>query len=368
VLKARLVESTEELSDWTQSWDDLAVLHNRPFAAPGWLLPWWRHVGSANGPALRAVLVTSGTRLVAVFPFWVERTRTGLNHYRLMGAELCTGSEPLAEADVRAESAALAMRMLLKADPPLDVLRLEGVSSESHWASALASAWPGRRPWLGVDRCDVAPFLSLSGRTFDDWLATKSGNFRKEIRRRRRRLAEHGFHSKVSVDLPEVAARLPAFTRLHRARWEPRGGSDVLKSGTDEMLLDVARAFSGTSRLQLWTMERDEAEVISARIFLGAGTYVTSWLAGFDDEWAGFAPGFVGMVSAIEHTWSAGTYQRIDLGVGTQQFKSQFADGAEQVEWKRAVRKGWRPLHTPAQFIPWEVRRRVSRLERTLRA
>jgi CelD/BcsL family acetyltransferase involved in cellulose biosynthesis len=134
------------------------------------------------------------------------------------------------------------------------------------------------------------------------------------------------------------------------------------------MLVDVARAFSGTSRLQLWTMERDETEVISARIFLGAGTHLTSWLAGFDDEWAVLAPGFVDMVAAIEHTWSTGGYQRIDLGVGTQHFKFQIADGAEQVEWKRAVRKGWRPLHTPTQFVPWEVRRRVSHLERSLRA
>ena len=368
MLEARLIDTADELSNWTQSWDDLAVVHNRPFAAPGWLLPWWRHVGSANGQALRVVLVTSGTLLVGVFPFWVERTRTGLNHYRLMGAEFCTGSEPLTEAAVRAESVALAMRMLLKADPPLDVLRLEGVSPDSEWASALTSAWPGKAPWLGVDRRAVAPFLSLSGRTFDDWLATKSGNFRKEIRRRRQRMAEQGFHPKVSVDLPDVAARLPTFTRLHRARWEPRGGSDVLKGGADAMLLDVAREFSGTSRLQLWTMERDATEVISARLLLGAGTHVATWLGGFDDRWAEFAPGFVEMVAAIEHTWSVGTFQKFDLGVGKNQFKNQFADGEEQAEWMRAVRKGWRPIHTPAQFVPWEVRRRVSRPKQTLRA
>jgi hypothetical protein len=57
------------------------------------------------------------------------------------------------------------------------------------------------------------------------------------------------------------------------------------------------------------------------------------------------------MVAAIEHTWSTGGYQRIDLGVGTQHFKFQIADGAEQVEWNvQSGRGGVRFTHRPSLF------------------
>jgi hypothetical protein len=44
-LEAELIPDAERLEEL--GWDRLAVATARPFAAPGWLLPWWR---SARSP------------------------------------------------------------------------------------------------------------------------------------------------------------------------------------------------------------------------------------------------------------------------------------------------------------------------------
>jgi hypothetical protein len=46
-LEAELIQDVERLKELSGEWDRLAVAAARPFAAPGWLLPWWR---SARSP------------------------------------------------------------------------------------------------------------------------------------------------------------------------------------------------------------------------------------------------------------------------------------------------------------------------------
>ena len=40
-LEAELIRDAERLEELGVDWDRLAVATAWPFAAPGWLLPWW---------------------------------------------------------------------------------------------------------------------------------------------------------------------------------------------------------------------------------------------------------------------------------------------------------------------------------------
>ena len=357
-----MVTRDDELVPFVAAWDQMAVEQGRPFSSPAWLLPWWECVASPAGHQLRAVVVTEGPDVVGVFPFWVERTSTGLNHYRLMGCDVSAGAQPVVRGPALAEVVPLVLEQLLAAHPTLDVLRLEGVSGDMAWNDAVCRHWPLPTPWTELVREEPAPYVDFTGATFESWLTSKSTPFRKQMRRLQRRLEEQGFRSKLSVEFPEVLQRLPAFLALHQARWATRGGSGVIGDGAPAMLEQVAKGLDGTGRFQLWTIEREDGQVISADIMVGAGDELSSWLGGFDEAWSVQRPGFMNLYWAVERNWQDLKYQRLDLGAGAQDFKYEFSQGERSFEWWRIVRRGWRPVHSPAQFVPWPARRAIGRL------
>ena len=69
------------------------------------------------------------------------------------------------------------------------------------------------------------PTLSLDGRSFDDWMQSKSSNFRSQMRRMRRQLADDGGVVRMSDAGSDLERDIDAFMRLHLGRWEERGGS-----------------------------------------------------------------------------------------------------------------------------------------------
>src|SRR5579883_2391274 len=182
MLAARVVTRSDELMPVVAAWDRLAQDQGRPFSSPAWILPWWQCVAAPAGRRLRTVLVTDGADVVAVFPVFVQRTRTGLNHYRLLASEMSAGAEPLVRGASLAEVAPLALEQLLASDPALDVLQLEGVRAETGWDDVVRRCWPGPSPWIDLVRGDPAPYVDFAGATFDDWLASKSTGFRKQMR------------------------------------------------------------------------------------------------------------------------------------------------------------------------------------------
>src|SRR3712207_224613 len=146
-LTAELLDTLEAVEPPVAEWDRLAVQANRPYCAPAWLLAWWRHAAPADA-RLAVIVVRDGDHIVGVAPFY--RTRNGpLWEYALLGTEITSRIEPLAESERIGEVAVAVAEALAAARPHVAFIRLEGVPVDSPWAEYLQSAWPGnRRPWL----------------------------------------------------------------------------------------------------------------------------------------------------------------------------------------------------------------------------
>ena len=331
------------------AWDVLAVECARPYCSPAWLLPWWRHA-APTGARLRTVVVLDGEELVAIAPLYASRDG-GLDQHRLLGRGASLGVEPLARKGAERESARLIASALVGKSVVLD---LEGIRAASPWPRHLADAWPGGAR-LRRELSLVAPALTLAGSSFEDWLASKSKHFRSQIRRDRRRLDEAGAHFRLAQTQEELAGGLEAFAALHRARWDDRGGSDVLTEGVERMLPEVARELGPSGRLRLWTIEID-GKVIAADVWLAAGGEVSWWLTGFDDAWHAVTPTLQSLVAALEHAWASGD-QHVDFGGGDQLLKSRLAEDEDRLDWLLVVPRG-QPL-TSLRLLPREVKRRI---------
>lgn len=338
MVRTLLIEDLAELEPYAEQWDALAVELGRPYCAPAWMLAWLRHANA--GAQLRTVVVLDSGRMVGIAPFCVARSRLGLARYSLLAATSCSPVEPLAAPGREREAAAAFAACLARARPRVDLLALEGMHASSGWASLIAAEWPGARPRLHRELSHPAPELNLRGVTAEEWLPSKSSNFRSQIRRARRQLEAQGACFRMSSSRDELDRDLESFARLHHARWAHRGGSGALTPGVERMLRDAGASLLADERFRLFCIDVD-GRTIAAEVFLAAGGELSYWLGGFDDAWAAQSPSLLGIVQAIEDALRRGE-AHCDLGPGAQAYKYRLADGEQRADWLAMVPAGRR--------------------------
>ncbi len=140
------------------------------------------------------------------------------------------------------------------------LLRLDRIDLESAWPEAL---WASRarlapsRP----RRTDVLPFVAFGEGGFEEYLATRSRNFRSQLGRRRRKLErEHGLSFRLT------AGPRPARRRLRQLPGAARGTLErarrlLLRRAEDVQLFQRRFAAAALERgwLRLWIAEADGA-------------------------------------------------------------------------------------------------------------
>jgi CelD/BcsL family acetyltransferase involved in cellulose biosynthesis len=340
-----------------EEWDALATAARRPFCAPAWMLAWWTHVRPA-GALMRIVTVREDGRLIGIAPFYVDPGQRGPIRYRTLASGTSLRTEPLAVPGREKEVAAIVARTLRETTPAPDVISFEGCDSNSPWPEVLTTSWDSGRPaWNNCDWTIPAPVLRLNDRTYEEWFSQRSGNFRQQMRRTRRQMDDRGATFRLAQTPGELARDLEAFSQLHHARWDPKGGSEVLTPEVERMLAEAGPKMLAGNKFRLWSVDVD-GHTISSHLFLAAGGEVAYWLGGFDDSWKSWRPSLQTILVAIEHAWEHGD-QRMDLGGGAQDYKYRFADSDDTLQWLSVVPRGRRYLLTRVRLAPLPLRRRV---------
>jgi CelD/BcsL family acetyltransferase involved in cellulose biosynthesis len=306
------------------------------------------------------VAVRDGDALVGLGPFYAAPWRAGLWTWSLLGSEIASRIEPLAAPGRLDDVAGALAEAIASSGPAPGRVELNGLPVDSGWPQALQSAWPGRRrPFHHREPPTPAPVVPLEGGDLDGWLATRSSNFRQQMRRSRRKLEKDGFAFRTASTPDEVERDLEAFQRLHNARWDDRGGSDALTPGTDRMLAEAGGALVGERRFQLISLERD-GQVVNSQLFLAAGDEISYWNGGFDDDFASYKPSIVGLVEAVRSSLEQG-FTRFDLGAGAQDYKSRFTDREDEVVWQTLIPPGRAHVPARALFAPRQVKQAIAR-------
>jgi CelD/BcsL family acetyltransferase involved in cellulose biosynthesis len=357
-LRPLVVEHAEELEAHLAAWDALAAAAGRPFCAPAWMLAWW-HEGRSGDARLRVVLVLDGDgELVGVGPFFAQVGMLGLAEYRLLGAGFCHRVGPLARAGREAEvAAAFAQALTTIAPRPASVV-FEGIDADDPWPELVAAAWPGhRRPRLRTDVTMDAPAIALEG-DYEAWMARRERKFRKEARRTARRLEEEGVQARHAAD----AAAIEALLRLHYARWEGRGGSNV--GAEAQRVIERAGRALDDGRLTVALLDGPEGP-IAAELVLRAGESIVFWGGGFDPAWSKQAPGTQAMLVALEAAAGDGV-RSADLGGGAHEYKWRLSDENRPLVWRTLFPRGARYPLIRLRLAPKHARFGARALARRL--
>jgi CelD/BcsL family acetyltransferase involved in cellulose biosynthesis len=339
-MRAEVLDARAALAPLARAWDDLAVASSRPFCAPAWMLAWLDHA-APSGTAPRVIAVHDDGELAGIVPLALAGRRL-----RLLASGASAGVDALARPGTEREVAALARAAL----PAADLLALDGVPAASPWPALLAD---GRR--LHRDVSVPAPVIDLTTGAHA-WLEGRSGSFRRRMRQLWRRLEGRGATWRRTTDTAELPRDLEALARLHRARWDFRGGSGVLTPGVEAMLAQAGRELLPSGRFRLWSLEAG-GEIVCSQLFLAAGRRCGWWLGGFDPAWADESPTLALLLRIVDDAFERDE-DVLDLGAGDQPYKYRFATGEERVDWSLVPLA---PVRGPPAVAARRGRRAVGR-------
>jgi CelD/BcsL family acetyltransferase involved in cellulose biosynthesis len=345
-LAPRVYESPEGLGALREKWDELAVAVGRPFSAPAWGLAWWQSLRPEKAQ-LRLVVVEDGARLVGVVPLYA----TGRSLLPL--GDGLAPVEPLAEPGFEAEVSRAAAVALAELAPRPATVELEVHGSSPDWSAMLDEAWAGGRGGWRWNRSDAPVPRVVLGEGYDSWMEGRSATFRKEMRKKQRKLDSVGGTFRYATEAT-LERDVQVFVELHRLRLSGKGGTS-LPQGMERMLTQVGLDLLASGRFRLLCLELD-GKSIAAQLLLVAGEEVSAWNTGFDEAHAKLSPLMLCMIHSLAD--AAGRDERtMSFGPGAQQYKYRLANDEDSLRKAIFVPYGSGYAAARLRLLPQQVRR-----------
>jgi CelD/BcsL family acetyltransferase involved in cellulose biosynthesis len=308
------LETTRSLEPLRSDWMRLAEATSNVFSTWEWASTWWRHFGSGRLPLIVACRTTDG-RLTAILPLYAWAS-SPLRIVRLIGHGPADELGPLCAPHDRALAANGLKQALSELDA--DVLLGEQLAGGPEWDQ-----------WLSghLVRREASPSLATRGRRWDDYLDSRSANFRQQIRARERRLARrHRLCFRLTREPERLQRDLDVLFDLHRARWRAAPTAFVNEAFHREF---AARALE-RGWLRLWILELDGAPAGAWYGFRFAGIECF-YQSGRDPRWESDSVGLVLLAHTVRTAFEDGAREYRFLR-GDEPYKYRFAEADTGVD------------------------------------
>jgi CelD/BcsL family acetyltransferase involved in cellulose biosynthesis len=321
-------ELLPDLSSAREDWDRLALSGDNVFATWEWASAWWRHHGEGRPLCLVGCRNQEG-ELVGILPVYLA-SRRPLRVVRLLGHGAGDELGPICAPRNRAAVVAAARTGLDLLEPGWDVFVAESLPGDAAWR-----AFEGGRQLSRIPN----PVLEIGGISWDDYMASRSGKFRQQVRRNERRLSrDHSLAYRMTDDPAQLEADLDTLVELHGARWG-KESSGVFAGADARLHREFAAAALERGWLRLWFLEL-EGSPVAARLGYRFGGADVGYQSGRDPAWDRFGVGFLLQVHTIREamTDGIGEYRFLRGGEG---YKDRFANadrGLETIVVPRGLR------------------------------
>ena len=315
-----LLETWRKSSATVGEWDALAERNGNPFGSPEWNLTWWKHWGAGRALRISACRRAQAGTLVAIYPLYLA-TRRPLRVLRFLGHGPGDMLGPVCAPADRAAAGEGFRRALTELGGNWDLLLGQQVPAADGVAVALGAH---------VLRRERSPVLPIVWAAWDDYLASRSANFRQQLRRRERRLARsRAVRFRLTVDQTELHRDLTTLFSLHTARWGTRASSALAPSRQPFHREFAARALA-RGRLRLWILEV-EGDPVAAWYGFRLGGIESYYQAGWDPRWADASVGTILLAHSIRSAFEDGMREYRFLR-GGEEYKGRFTDSDAELE------------------------------------
>ena len=292
--------------DWTR----LAVEAGNIFATPEWLCAWWERYGGAREPLIG--LVRCDSEIVAIVPLYIWR-KPGLPILRFIGHGVSDRLGPISPPPTD-RLAAEAIESAVDAIPLRRFILLAELVAGQEQFGGLAG---GRTLYT-----DASPLLRVEHASWDDFLQARGSNFRQQVRRFPRKLAEVGAVSyRLDSDPVTLGEDLDTLFDLHRRRWDGATTPFLRAAGLHR---EIAECAMRRGWLRLWFLEIDRRPVAAYYGFRVGGVEM-AYQGGRDPTLAKYPLGFVLLSHAVREAMTDGIAE-YHLLRGGEGYKARFAN------------------------------------------
>ncbi len=346
------LERLGSFDDLAPGWTALAERQANLFGTWEWASAWWATFGGGREPLL-SVARDEHESLVAVLPLYTSRYGP-LTLARFIGHGPADQLGPVCAPEDRPAVAEALRRLVADELDMRGFLLAERLWCEEEWPRLL-----GARPL----RRALSSLLPLSGRTFEEWLASVSPKFRREVQRRERNLVrDHGLRFRLVTDEKDRESALAALIHLHDARW--RNASTAFEPANRPLYEAFTRLAAERGWLRLWLAEVDGCPIAARLGFYFAGR-AWAYQSGRDPAWDKSGVGIVLLVHTLREAFRDGLLE-YRLLVGREPYKQNLVPEERWVE-TLAVGRGPLPaigteLYTRWRRLPLGTRKRIRRL------
>jgi len=316
------------LSEAQPAWQQLkAVLHSNPYQSPRWLESWMETLGPSLGASPVVAVIRKDGRPVAVLPFGLEKAH-GLMSLVFLGDQhgnQNTGCwDPEFYRSVT-ESEILVLLTEICSRAGADLVRLANVPE----------TWHGRRHPLVLESAVQSPSPVFARALPPDFETlfheTHSKSSRKNLLRKERNLQAAGDYRVVRAESQADRERgLAAFLQQRAIRAGAAGIPNAFAAPQAQTflarLLGLGPGSDGEAgQMELWYLETGGAIRATYLCVEDGGTlYAYSNSIAHDDMLAN-SPGLVLIKTIIAHACAAPHLQVLDLGLGEERYKTDWA-------------------------------------------
>ncbi len=315
-----------ELPAPNPEWQQLGIACGNPFLTWEWAAAWWQHFGDDRPQ--RIIACRNGGELVGILPLYLSGRRP-LRTLRFIGHGPANQLGPICRPSDR-EAVAAALRTALADDSGWDLFVAERLAAGDGWGDLIGGT---------VTRVESSPTIRLETDDWDEYLASKSANFRQQTRRLERRLErKYALTYRLASDPERLEEDMDAFLSLHETRWASTGGSTAFAGKLSEFHRDVAALALAGGWLRLCFLELDGVPRAAIYCFrLGGAEWY--FQAGRDPAFDEDRVGSVLLNHMIREAVQAGMGE-FKLLLGTHEYKSRYASDDVPVETLALARNG----------------------------
>jgi CelD/BcsL family acetyltransferase involved in cellulose biosynthesis len=295
-------------------WKELAEGSANPFTSWEWARVWWRHFGRGRQP-LVLVCRASDRRAVGLLPLYLGFSHP-LRVARLIGDGPADQLGPLCRPEQRNAVAAALLHAL--AEYRCHIFFGQTLPGDESWSDLLSAEVYARDP---------NPILPLVWSSWEEFLESRSGNFREQVRRRERTLQKLGLRYRLCERRDRLDEDLDVLFALHRRRWRA-GGSNF---GRLELFhREFTKCAFERGWLRLWFLEVDAAPVAA---WYGLRLHGVDWYyqAGRDPAWDRYSVGFLLLAHSVREAIADGMLE-YRFGRGGQHYKARFGPDDQGLE------------------------------------
>ncbi|EIZ80377.1 hypothetical protein WSK_0935 [Novosphingobium sp. Rr 2-17] len=286
-----------------QSDDELArLLSADGQAAPFDRLAWWQGLADYCGlnPALTAAYCNGDHAILALHD-------AGSGEFQALSNWYTFRFRPIASSPELLQELARALRHLGRR------VTLNGVPDEDGSAALIQSAFRAAGWLTSREECDTNHFLTVAGRSYEEYLTTRPGNLRTTLKRKSGKL-------ETQIYTHFDPAAWAEYEAIYAESWKPEEGSP-------DFLRTFAQAEGAAGRLRLGVAHAS-GEAIAAQMWTVEGG--TAWIhkLAYREAARPLSPGSVLTGALMRHVIDVDRVAEVDFGTGDDPYKRDWMEQA----------------------------------------